>query len=183
MPQSNHLYSTSSAIQLPTSISSGYPHAHVPQLGPYEADRPRSESCPDQDVYAPDLPPTQDDYRLEPRSAPLLQYRGPCPPGFVLPPNSNLDGFIDRSSDAFGSYTWGESPYVHGEYHSRDLGSDGPYRYHVEPNPPSHSAINSNVEFPWNRPQNPHATTISGGTFISGNVSNIERHSEASESQ
>jgi hypothetical protein len=37
----------------------------------------------------------------------------------------------------------------------------------------------NNMSFTWNRPLNAPATSIGGGTFIGGNVNNIQHQGEA----
>jgi hypothetical protein len=186
-PQPIQLYSDSSATHSSTSFSSGYLHSPVHRFSSYEGGGASNDPGSGGDID--DLDPTaMNDWGanyglgLQPmhNHHPFPEY-SQYP--FSSPPDSQLNDLVDCPGEAFRSYTSREPPHAARDRNCADLGTSQPCRFHTESNSPSRPVLNRTLEFPWNRPANAPATNIHGGTFISGNVSNIERHGEAGESQ
>lgn len=89
-----------------------------------------------------------------------------------------LDSNLFDLADASSSHALVENQDFPSEYPSADL-EPGPNEY---PNSGSHTMSDNNLAFPWTRPQDARPTSINGGTFIGGNVTNIQRHGEDGES-
>ncbi|KAF7348939.1 NACHT domain-containing protein [Mycena venus] len=80
---------------------------------------------------------------------------------------------------AASSYTPNEPSHCASNYPSAHLDPSQPHQYPVKKNAGFDRNLDAKAIFPWNHPQNTPATSINGGTFISGNVNNIQRHGEA----
>ncbi|KAF7347052.1 putative nwd2 protein [Mycena venus] len=98
---------------------------------------------------------------------------GPFQSGGLLPPTPQFlphnHSPLNPSGQASSSDTTVENQYSPCKQHSADFESSTSHS--VEPNP-SHSMNNSS--FPWNRVGGAPTTSINGGTFIGGNVNNIQ---------
>ncbi|KAJ7016409.1 hypothetical protein C8F04DRAFT_537299 [Mycena alexandri] len=112
-------------------------------------------------------------------SIPSPQNSGPSH-DFSLPTASQIPALkypLDWTDSVSVSHDAVENEYFPTQYHSTnsDAGSSQ-HRYPVEPMP---GMIDNHLTFPWNGPSSAPATSIHGGTFIGGNVQNIQRHGEA----
>jgi hypothetical protein len=104
----------------------------------------------------------------------------PFSPELRLPPITYL---LDLAGHPSGSGAPWENTHKHGKYHSADFNlrtrqcSETP----AEKSSGSQLSLSNNNEFLWNHLPNAPATSINGGTFVSGNVNNIQRHGETGE--
>jgi hypothetical protein len=100
---------------------------------------------------------------------------------FFSPPNAQLpapDTPLDWAADGFRLHL----P-VGNEYSAAfETGANQPSQCPLEQNSGALPIADANSTFPWNTPENAQATSISGGTFIGGNVNHIQRHGETGES-
>jgi hypothetical protein len=152
-----------STSELPSSFSH-HTNGKTPQLefySPSTADRPGNESS------GPDFETSLGAFRplspLLPVSVLSPQDRGAAQSRLMLHSTSDF-----QASDCPSSVL--------------ERGPSSPSRYPVEPNVRSRPVIEDDSALPWNRPPDAPPTTISGGTFISGNVTNIQQHGENGES-
>ncbi|KAF7369733.1 NACHT domain-containing protein [Mycena venus] len=178
LSQSDNSYSTSGAPPLPPFFSQ-YTHEQYPQLeapldDPITSSENPGEGMHPRDYSAMILPGSE--------SEPLSGTHG-----FNRPQMQNSDlskyHFLPQNlhSPALGypldwaSYTTSSNAAVENQndYHSHDLDAN---LSQLSPYP-----INPiDVAFPWNRPDHAPVTSISGGTFIGGNMNtNIQQHGEA----
>ncbi|KAJ7447901.1 hypothetical protein B0H11DRAFT_1878516 [Mycena galericulata] len=99
-----------------------------------------------------------------------------------LPPISALDSFLPNSGpsrqssgDAFNSRHLLTDHY---HVHPADFEQGRSQPDHIPADPPLRSLPMTNTSFPFERPLHEPKTSINGGTFIGGNVNNIQHHGE-----
>jgi hypothetical protein len=112
---------------------------------------------------------------------PSFHNQGSSQPQFALPWNSEFPTLEYPPS----SHAYDENRYSPDVFQSADPRAGPPQSpgYLVEANFRSRPTADGNNAFPWNRPSDAPSTSINGGTFIGGNVNNIQRHGEAGGSQ
>ncbi|KAF7358362.1 hypothetical protein MVEN_00886200 [Mycena venus] len=177
-------WSTSSANALSTSVSK-YPSGQVPRL---ECDPPWGTSLQYRHPRATNPRPIHPGPHFKSMSSGLgsgvrslpvsslpFQNQGSSQPQFALPWNSEFPALEYPP----GSHASEEN--LHSlDVYPADLGV-GPTKYPgylMEPSFGSRPTVNGSKAFPWNHPSNAPSTSINGGTFIGGNVKNIQRHGE-----
>ncbi|KAJ7220878.1 hypothetical protein GGX14DRAFT_432353 [Mycena pura] len=185
LSRSNNSYSCSTSGAPPSRSSfSQYPNGQYPQLEAPSNDPIFSSAreSPGEDMHPLDcsasthpgseselLSGTHGFNRPQMQNPYLSHYHFSLPSDWQLPAlDYPLEWAAYTSSSNATVENWNEN-------HSPDLDADlSQLSQH-----PTDPIINNNTAFPWTRPQHTPATNISGGTFISGSVNNIQRHGEA----
>ncbi|KAJ7461404.1 hypothetical protein B0H11DRAFT_1872127 [Mycena galericulata] len=185
--QRQHISSRSGSSSEGTPILFDYPHlqsGNELQFPPIDPLRVWDEH------ESSDTPSRPHDLRPDRRPHPDV---GQTSTGFEsrdsLPPISALDSFLPNSGPSRHRFL--SQPQSSGDaFNSRHLLTD---HYHVHPadfeqgrsqpdhipaDPPLRSLPMTNTSFPFERPLHESKTSINGGTFIGGNVNNIQHHGE-----